>query len=230
MKYKIFIVEDDLVIRNLLCEYMDKYGFEVEAVHDFNDVLIDFFHCKADLILLDINLPKYDGFYWCKKIRQHSNIPIIFISAREGSMDQVMALESGADGYITKPFDIDVVIAKIKSFIRRTYGDYAPKEHDGMMEIKGLKYFPQRFEIQYQDKKIVLTQKEGILLEHLMKKFPKVVSRDFLIEKVWDDAEFIEDNTLNVNISRIRKRFEDLGMESVVETIRGKGYRLNKTW
>ena len=127
MKYKIYIVEDDLSISTLLKEYIDKYGFEVKVVENFEDIMAGFNEFNPNLVLLDVNLPKFDGFYWCRKIRQQSKIPIIFISARDSGMDQVMALESGADDYITKPFYYDVIMAKIKSHIRRAFGDYAPK-------------------------------------------------------------------------------------------------------
>lgn len=230
MKYKIYIVEDDLSISNLLQEYINKYGYEARTVENFGDIMIGFEEYKPDIVLLDVNLPQYDGFYWCKKIRTQSNVPIIFISAREGGMDQIMALESGADDYITKPFDIDVVIAKINSHIRRAFGDYAVKVKEDIIEIDNLKFYPERLEIQFNNKNAIITKREGILLEYLMRKYPKVVSRDFLLEKIWDDIDFVEENTLSVNISRIRKRLQSLGIVNGVETIRGVGYRLNKTW
>lgn len=230
MKYKIFIVEDDLSISTLLQEYIAKYGFEAKAADDFEDITSDFSEFNPDLVLLDVNLPKFDGFYWCRKIRQQSKIPIIFISARDSGMDQVMALESGADDYITKPFYYDVVIAKIKSQIRRAFGDYAPKMDERIVEIDGLKFYPERSEIEFNDERIIITKREGILLECLMRKYPKVASRDLLLEKIWDDLEFVEENTLSVNISRARKRLQTLGIINGIETIRGAGYRLNKTW
>ncbi|GLC28950.1 response regulator transcription factor [Clostridium omnivorum] len=230
MKYKIFIVEDDLSISTLLQENIDKYGFEAKAAANFEDIMVDFIEFNPDLVLLDVNLPKYDGFYWCRKIRQQSKIPIIFISARDSGMDQVMALESGADDYITKPFYYDVVIAKIKSQIRRAFGDYAPKMDERIVEVEGLIFYPERSEIEFKGEKEIITKREGILLECLMQKYPKVVSRDLLLEKIWDDLEFVEENTLSVNISRARKRLQTLGIINGIETIRGAGYRLNKTW
>ena len=161
MNYKIYIIEDDLSISLLLKDYITKYGFHVKVAENFENIMEDFNEFNPDVVLLDVNLPKYDGFYWCRKIRQKSKIPIIFISARDSGMDQEMA---------------------------------------------------------------------GILLEYLMKKYPKVVNRDFLLEKIWDDIEFVEENTLNVNVSRIRKRLHKLGIEDGIETVRGVGYRLNKTW
>jgi len=230
MEYKIYIVEDDLSISNILKEYIVKYGFEAKTAENFENIIRDFEEYKPDLVLLDINLPKFDGFYWCRKIRQKSKVPIIFISARDSGMDQVMALESGADDYITKPFYYEVVIAKIKSHIRRAFGEYAPSIQEKIVEVDNLKFYPERWEVEFNDIKVILTKREGILLEYLMKKYPKVVSRDFLLEKIWDDIEFVEENTLSVNISRIRKRLQSLGIDNGIETIRGAGYKLNKTW
>ncbi len=230
MNYKIYIVEDDESISSLLKEYITKYGFDVKVANDFEDIMEAFNEFNPDLVLLDVNLPKYDGFYWCRKIRQKSKVPIIFISARDSGMDQVMALESGGDDYITKPFYYEVVMAKIKSHIRRAFGEYASKNNEKILELDGLKFYKDRSELEFEDKSLIITKKEGILLEYLMKKYPKVVNRDFLLEKIWDDIEFVEENTLNVNVSRIRKRFKELGIENSVETVRGLGYRLNKTW
>lgn len=230
MNYKIYIVEDDVSISLLLKDYITKYGFDVKVANDFEDIMKEFNEFNPDLVLLDINLPKYDGFYWCRKIRQKSKIPIVFISARDSGMDQVMALESGGDDYITKPFYYEVVMAKIKSQIRRSFGDYAPKINERIVELDGLKFYKDRSELEFNDKTLIITKKEGILLEYLMKRYPKVVSRDFLLEKIWDDIEFVEENTLNVNVSRIRKRLKELGIENGVETVRGLGYKLNKTW
>jgi DNA-binding response OmpR family regulator len=230
MDYKIYIIEDDLSISLLLKEYINKYGFDVKIVENFEDIMKEFNEFNPDLVLLDVNLPKYDGFYWCRKIRQQSKIPIIFISARDSGMDQVMALENGADDYIIKPFYYEVIMAKIKSHIRRAFGDYAPKVDERIVELEGLKFYPERAEIEFKDTRLIITKKEGILLEYLIKKYPKVVNRDFLLEKIWDDIEFVEENTLNVNVSRIRKRLQELGIDNGIETVRGIGYRLNKTW
>lgn len=226
----IYIVEDDTSISSLLKDYMNRYGFEAIIVENFNNIIEEFDKVNPSIVLLDVNLPKFDGFYWCTKIRQKSNVPIIFISARDSGMDQIRALESGADDYITKPFYYDVVIAKIKSHIRRTYGEYSPKIDERIVELDNLKFYPERLELKYNDKELIITKKEGILLECLMKKYPKVVSRDYLLEKIWDDIDFVEENTLNVNVSRIRKRLQELGIEDGVQTVRGMGYKLNKTW
>lgn len=223
MSYKVYIVEDDISISTLLKDYIEKYGFEVIVEENFDDIMITFESFKPHLVLLDVNLPKFDGFYWCRCIRQQSNLPIIFISARDGNVDQIRALESGADDYITKPFYYDVVMAKIKSHIRRVYGEYSPKIDERIVELDGLKFYPERLELELNGENLIITKKEGILIECLIKRYPKVVSRDYLLEKIWDDIEFVEENTLNVNVSRIRKRFEELGIDNAVQTVRGLG-------
>ncbi|ASJ57065.1 DNA-binding response regulator [Brevibacillus formosus] len=225
----IMIVEDDPKINQLLQEQLEKYGFQTVNVEHFDRVMEVFTQSRPDLVLLDVNLPKFDGFYWCRQMRQESNCPILFISARESKMDQVMALENGADDYITKPFDYDVVLAKIRSQLRRAYGQYAPQEGERTVEVAGLKLFLERMELSMFDTKIELSKKEALLLEALMNQHPRVVSRERLLEKLWDE-QFVDENTLNVYITRVRGKLKDLGLEGAVETVRGSGYRLRATW
>ena len=225
----IMIVEDDPKINQLLQEQLEKYGFQTVNVEHFDRVMDVFIDRRPDLALLDVNLPKFDGFYWCRQMRQESNCPILFISARESKMDQVMALENGADDYITKPFDYDVVLAKIRSQLRRAYGQYAPQEGERTVEVAGLKLFLERMELSMNDTKIELSKKEALLLEALMNQYPRVVSRERLLEKLWDE-QFVDENTLNVYITRVRGKLKDIGLEGAVETVRGSGYRLRATW
>ncbi|GAB1534265.1 MULTISPECIES: response regulator transcription factor [Bacillales] len=225
----IMIVEDDPKINQLLQEQLEKYGFQTVNVEHFDRVMEVFTQSRPDLVLLDVNLPKFDGFYWCRQMRQESNCPILFISARESKMDQVMALENGADDYITKPFDYDVVLAKIRSQLRRAYGQYAPQEGERTVEVAGLKLFLERMELSMYETKIELSKKEALLLEALMNQHPRVVSRERLLEKLWDE-QFVDENTLNVYITRVRGKLKDLGLEGAVETVRGSGYRLRATW
>lgn len=149
----IMIVEDDPKINQLLQGQLEKYGYQTINVDHFDRVMDVFAQGQPDLVLLDVNLPKFDGFYWCRQIRQVSNCPILFISARESKMDQVMALENGADDYITKPFDYDVVLAKIRSQLRRAYGMYAPQETERTVEVAGLRLFLERMELMMGTKK-----------------------------------------------------------------------------
>ncbi|MHB9924924.1 response regulator transcription factor [Clostridium botulinum] len=231
MGYKIMIIEDDKNIAKLLGEHIEKYGYEALVVKDFEKIVETFEIEKPNLILLDINLPKFDGYYWCRRIREKSLCPIIFISARDSEMNQVMAIESGADDYITKPFYYEVVLAKIKSQLRRVYGDYATNSQvERILDVEGLLFYPERLQVHFNEKETMLSKKEGDLLDAMMKIYPKVATREELLEKIWDDNTFVDENTLNVNIARLRKKLLDLGIKDSIETVRGAGYRLNVTW
>ncbi|MBV6715292.1 response regulator transcription factor [Paenibacillus chitinolyticus] len=223
--YKIFIVEDDPKIAGLLRSYLVKYGYEVDEAEDFGRVLDAFLASGAHLILLDVNLPSYDGFYWCRQIRAHSVCPILFISARDSQMDQVMALENGADDYITKPYDMEIVLAKIRSHLRRAYGSYAQTQEERTVQCGSLVLYPERYVFSVDGRSAELTQKESVLLEALMEKQGRVVGRERLLDLMWEDQHFIDDNTLNVYITRVRKKLKELGCPQAVETVRGAGYR-----
>lgn len=158
---KIMIVEDSEDIRKLLRDHLEKYGYETVAATDFTSILEMFLQEKPDLVLLDINLPSYDGYYWCRQIRQHSTCPIIFISARSGEMDQVMAIENGGDDYIEKPFSYEVVLAKIKGQIRRAFGEYAVKQGEKVIEFEGVQLFVERFELRCRDEKLELSKRKA---------------------------------------------------------------------
>lgn len=227
---KILIIEDDPKIASLLQNHLEKYGYEAVITEQFEAVTDVFKSVQPDLVLLDINLPSFDGFYWCRQIRQLSTCPILFISARSGEMDQVMALENGGDDFITKPFAYEVVTAKIRSSLRRAYGEYAPKVKERTIELDGLTLFVERMELGKEKDLVSLTKKEAVLLETLMKRSPRVVSREVLLEKLWDDQSFVDENTLNVNVTRVRKKLQELKIEDAIETIRGAGYRLVPNW
>lgn len=226
----ILIIEDDPKIAEHLQSYINKYGYGSFIVSDFDQVMNDFQKYKPDLVLLDINLPSYDGYYWCRQIRKQSICPVIFISARVGEMDQIMALENGGDDYITKPFHPEIVIAKIRSQLRRAYGEYAAQAEERVLEIEGLKLFPERMELTYKDQAVPLSKKEADLIGSLIERYPRVAGREDLLEKLWDDQTYVDENTLNVNITRVRKKFEAIGIKGAVETVRGTGYRLNISW
>ncbi len=225
----ILIVEDDPKIVQLLQSQLEKYGYQTVSVVKFDQVMDVFVEHQPELVLLDVNLPKYDGFYWCRQIRTVSNCPILFISARESKMDQVMALENGADDYITKPFDYDVVLAKIRSQLRRAYGQYSAQERERKVEVAGLTLYPERMELVFRQNEVELSKKEALLLEALMNQHPCVVSRERLLEKLWDE-QFVDENTLNVYITRVRGKLKELSLEGAIETVRGSGYRLKTTW
>ena len=224
------IVEDDAKIAEHLRTYLEKYGYTVTLVTNFDYVLDLFLKEQPQLVLLDINLPSYDGFYWCRQIRKESICPVIFISARVGEMDQIMALDNGGDDFITKPFHPDIVIAKIRSQLRRAYGEYAVQIKERVVNLEGLRLYPERLELRFDSNVIYLTKKETDIIESLLERYPRVAGREDLLMKLWDDQAFVDENTLNVNITRVRKKFQELGITEAIETVRGTGYRLRITW
>ncbi|MGC8227404.1 response regulator transcription factor [Pseudobacillus badius] len=226
----ILIIEDDPKIAHHLKTFIEKYGLQAVIANDFDHIIEQFHKEKPDLVLLDINLPKFDGYYWCRQIRLVSICPIIFISARTGEMDQVMALENGGDDFITKPFHADIVMAKIRSQLRRAYGAYSAKHQEQILELKGLSLYPERLELHFAGQELRLTKKETDILEHLIDRYPRVAGREDLLERLWDDQAWVDENTLNVNITRVRKKLQELGIEQAIETVRGTGYLLNVTW
>ena len=227
---KIFIVEDDPSLAKLLNNTIQKYEFESCIATDFQRIKEEVEAYQPHLVLLDINLPSFDGYYWCRQIRQISTCPIIFISARVGEMDQIMALENGGDDFITKPFHPEIVLAKIRSQLRRAYGEYSPQTQERMMEQSGLVLYPERMELHFKGEVLSLTKNEADIIAMLFERYPKVAGREDLLERLWDDQMFVDENTLNVNVTRVRKKFQELGINDAVETVRGVGYRLSITW
>ena len=224
-KHRIFIVEDDPKIASLLAETLRKYQYEVETIENFDTLIEQCLAFAPHIVLLDINLPSYDGYYWCRQLRQYTMCPIVFISARSGEMDQIFALENGGDDFITKPFNYEIVLAKIRSHLRRTYGEYAVRQEERTVKQGQLTLYLERMELHLKDLAIPLQKKECIILDLLMKQAPKVVTRDQLLEELWDDQAFVDENTLNVNMTRVRKKLTDYGIVSSIETVRGAGYR-----
>ncbi|WP_342508785.1 response regulator transcription factor [Sporosarcina sp. FSL K6-2383] len=225
VNHRIFIVEDDRKIAQLLADTLRKYQYDVAIVEDFERVTEECLAFDPHLILLDINLPSYDGYYWCRQLRQHTTCPILFISARSGDMDQVFALENGGDDFITKPFHYEIVLAKIRSHLRRTFGEYAPNQSERTMKAGVLNLYIERMELQVRNTIVPLQKKECVILELLIEAAPKVVSREKLLEELWDDQSFVDENTLNVNMTRVRKKLADYDIQSSIETVRGAGYR-----
>ncbi|MTD31650.1 winged helix-turn-helix domain-containing protein [Planomicrobium sp. YIM 101495] len=223
---RIFIVEDDLKIAELLADNLRKYHYEVQTAKDFDRILEEFEAFQPHIILLDINLPSYDGYYWCRQLRQKTTCPILFISARSGEMDQIFALENGGDDFITKPFHYEIVLAKIRSHLRRAYGEYSPKQEERSVKAGRLTLYLERMELHAKSVVLPLQKKECTILELLLSQYPKVVSREQLLEELWDDQTFVDENTLNVNMARVRKKLADYGVHSTIETVRGAGYRL----
>ncbi|MEE4563696.1 response regulator transcription factor [Paenibacillus polymyxa] len=227
--HKILIVEDDPQISSLLQSYLEKYGYQGVVVSNFDQVLSTFQEVKPDLVILDVNLPRFDGFYWCRQIRTQSTCPILFVSARDDKMDQVIALQNGADDYITKPFHPEVLLAKIESNLRRAYGLYAVAQKSRSIAVSGLTLYPDIMELVFHDKQVEMSHKEAALLELLMTYPKQVVGRVHLLEALWDDYQYVGENTLNVYVTRVRKKLAELGLEDIIETVRGAGYRLHLT-
>lgn len=219
---KIMIVEDEPIIRDMIGESIRKWGYETIILDDFSQVLEIFLKENPHLVLMDINLPVYDGFYWCNKIRDISKVPIIFISSRNTPMDMVMSMNMGGDDFIQKPFYEEVLITKIKALLRRTYSytetDATIIEHDGV--ILNLN----NGDVFYGDKKAELTKNEFKILNILMQNKGSVVSREKIMRNLWEDESFVDDNTLTVNITRIRKKLAELGKENYIATMKGEGY------
>lgn len=225
MKYKIMIVEDDTNISTLLSDYLIRFGYSVFTCDDFSDVTAQFESYDPHLVILDVNLPLYDGFYWCSKIRASSSCPILFLSSRNSGSDQVRAMTSGGDDFVTKPFSFEVVTAKISAVLRRTYGEYANYCTD---EVKcgDCIFFKSKLVLCCQDRTAQLSKTEAGVIRVMFQNYPNVVSREELLNEIWDDDSFVEENTLNVTISRIRKRLESVGSDLMVKTVRGVGYRI----
>jgi DNA-binding response OmpR family regulator len=226
------IVEDDDKIAAILGGYLDKYGYEPVRVTDYRNVKQAFVELQPHLAILDINLPQFDGFYWCRQIRTISNVPILFLSARVGEMDQVMAIENGGDDYITKPFHLEVVMAKIKSALRRAYGEYASVQQTmtDMIDVEGLTLDRSKGTLEWNGRRTDLSRNESKLAEVLMRQAGHIATREQLLEALWDDVTFVDDNTLTVNVTRVRRKLEEIGIDRAIDTVRGQGYRLIVTW
>lgn len=221
--YKIFLIEDDDKLREHVKEYIEKYGYQVFTVDDFKNVEKEFKYINPDLVLLDINLPYYDGFYLCRVFREVSNIPIIITSARTAEMEQVMGMELGADDYITKPFSLQLLFAKIKACFRRTY-DLSKIEITANTNINGLSLNEGDFSINFNNEQVELSKNEFKLLKKLIECKNEIVSREELLEILWDDTQFVDDNTLTVNVTRVKNKLKVVGIKNIIKTKRGAGY------
>ncbi len=221
--YKILIVEDDFTIAGSISSHLDKWGFQTKCAEDFRNITDIFTAYAPDLILMDINLPFYNGFYWCSEIRKFSTTPIIFISSISDNMNIVMAMNMGGDEYIEKPFDINVLTAKIQALLRRTYS--LPRQQN-VLSYRELALNLNNTTLTCNNQNISLSKNEYMILQLLMEKHGTVVSRDELMETLWGNEEFIDDNTLTVNVTRVRKKLEAAGCTDYLKTKKGIGYLL----
>ncbi|NLY68110.1 MAG: response regulator transcription factor [Tissierellia bacterium] len=222
--YKILIVEDDKALCNNIKEGISKWNFQGVAVENFEDILQEFGKHNPHLVIMDINLPYFDGFYWCKKIREISKVPIIFLSSRDSNMDIVMAVNMGGDDYVTKPFSMDVLLAKIQALLRRTYS-YGQDEGQ-IIECDGAILNINDGTLTYKGEKIELTKNEFKILQLLMRNRGKIVSRDRIMRVLWESEYFISQNTLTVNVNRLRNKLGDIGLKDLIVTKKAQGYMI----
>lgn len=218
---KIFIVEDDATIREELTTFLQRYGYEIEVAVDFANVAAAIQEAQPQLVLLDVNLPVFDGYYICREVRRTSDVPIIIVTSRNSDMDELMSMNLGADDFITKPYNTEILLARISAILKRSYGK---AEVASRLEYKGLQLSLANGSVRYSDKSLELTKNELKILAQLMKSQGNIISREELMEVLWQSELFIDDNTLSVNVTRLRKKLEDLGMKDMIETRRGLGY------
>lgn len=221
--YKIFMVEDDEIIARSIREHLQAWNYDVCCVEDFSNVVAEFVRFDPQLVLMDITLPFFNGYHWCNEIRKISKVPVIFLSSAADNMNIVMAVNMGADDFIPKPFDLEVLTVKIQAMLRRSY-DFAGT--GSMLEHKGAILNLNETTLTYQEQKIELTKNEFRILEILMENKEKVVSREMLMTKLWESDNYVDENTLSVNVNRLRKKLEALGLEEFILTKKGIGYRL----
>lgn len=216
------MVEDDEALCANMADRLKKWGFDTVVVENFENIAGEFVQSKPHLVVMDVNLPYFDGFYWCNKIRELSKVPIMFVSSRDTNMDIIMAVNTGADDYVTKPFSMDMLIAKMNALLRRTYS-YADEASD-MVECNGVILNLTDSTLFYKEQKIELTRNEFKVMLLLMQNKGKTISRERIMRALWEDENFINDNTLTVNINRLRSRLADMGLEDFIITKKGHGY------
>lgn len=222
--YRILIVEDDDVIAGLVKKHLQSWGYQVDCVTDFAHVLAEFARKDPQLVILDLKLPFYNGFHWCEEIRRISQVPIVFLSSAADNMNMVMAMSRGADDFIAKPFDMNVLAAKVQALLRRTYsfGNVS-----GILEHRGAVLNPGSGYLIWEGQQADLTRNEIRILQILFENAGRAVSRDAIMMKLWENDSFIDDNTLTVNMTRLRKKLEGIGLESFIVTKKGMGYMLS---
>ena len=223
--YKIMLIEDDPVIAGQLADFLRSWNYEVVLAADYTAVLAEFCRELPQLVLLDISLPYYNGYYWCEQIRKVSKVPIIFISGQADNMNIIMAVNQGGDDFIAKPFDLSVLAAKVGALLRRTY-DFS--ESSNFMEYQGFILNLAEARLLYQKQSVELTKNEYRILQTLFEAGGTLVSREEIMRRLWESESFIDDNTLTVNITRLRKKLENEGIPDMIETKKGIGYRLRK--
>lgn len=222
---RILIVEDDFVIAEMIAKGLRQWGFDAHIADDFQNVAATFQAYDPHLILMDISLPFYNGYYWCTEIRKVSKVPIIFLSSRADKMDIIMAINMGGDDYISKPISMDLLTSKIQAMLRRSY-DYVVEPPQ--LRFRGYYLNSGISGLCFEEEKIELTKNEFRILQTLLENKGQIVSREKLMLKLWDSDEFIDDNTLTVNVNRLRKTLKDYGFDDCIVTHKGQGYSIHE--
>lgn len=220
---EILLVEDNLDLAKEIAINLEKWGMQVEGIDDFSNILEEVIKKQPKLVIMDVNLPYYDGFYWCQRIREVLKISILFLSSRDSNMDLIMGIHNGGDDYITKPFDIQVLVAKINALLRRAY-QYA--DSGALLYYNDAVLDTEKCELRYKGRTLELTKNEIKVLTLLIHNKGKVVSREKIMMSLWNMDEFISDNTLTVNITRLRSKMKEIGLGEAVKTKRGIGYMI----
>jgi OmpR family two-component system bacitracin resistance response regulator BceR len=220
--FKILLIEDDETLFHEMKDRLTQWNYDVYGIQDFNKVIQEFTTIKPDLVVIDIQLPKFDGFHWCRMIRSHSNVPILFLSSRDHPTDMVMSMQLGADDFIQKPFHFDVLIAKLQATLRRVYNYNT--EPVSLKTWRGATVDYEKNVVANEAGSIELTKNEIFILKLLIEQKNKIVAREELIKSLWDDERFVSDNTLTVNLNRLRKKLDELDLGRFIETKVGQGY------
>ena len=227
---KVLLIEDDVKLKRYISEYLEAYDYKVTTIEDFDNVMNTVEEVNPNLIILDINLPKLDGFYFLRLIRKSYKTPVIILSARSDEGEQIRGMELGADDYVTKPFVIGILLAKINALLRRTNEYIDTDDRIKESTAKGeelLELIHESMKLKYKEQIIELTKNEYRILNILLSNTGKIVTREDILEALWDDTTFVDDNTLTVNMTRVKKRLSELGIENVIVTKRGVGYVFN---
>lgn len=225
MKKTIYLIEDDETIVTVVKKHLENWDYHVVSPQNFQAILAEFQILTPDLILLDISLPYFNGFYWCQEIRKFSEVPIIFLSSAEEKMNQIMAMNMGADDFIAKPFDLGVLVAKIQALLRRSYQYGQPVLTYQLGEVT---FNPLENQLKSAVDLVTLSPTETRILAALMQKQGEIVSREEIIQALWNSDEFIDNNTLAVNMTRLRKKLQSIGIVNVIQTVKNRGYVIEK--
>lgn len=219
--YRVLIIEDDMTIAKSMKNSLCQWNYETEYIVDFKDITTQFIQFDPHLVLLDISLPFFNGYHWCSEIRKISKVPIIFVSSMSNNMNIIMAVNMGGDDFIAKPFDLNILVAKVQALLRRTYSFGGKMD---VIEHRGVVLSLNSATLEYKGTKVELTKNEFKILQILLENIGKVISRDAIMTRLWESDSYIDDNTLTVNVTRLRKKLSDAGISDFIKTKKGIGY------